>query len=175
MPASLSQSRISANGFTLVEILLYLSLSATLLLSISFLLLMMFRGQTERQVIAEVEEQGQFALEVLTQAIRNADSITVPGTVGVSSTSLTLAMASSTVNPTVFTMTSGTLRIIKGTGASTLVTSSRVAMSGLSILNVSRTGTPGALRIQFTLTYVTSTNSQEYSYAQIFTGSATLR
>jgi len=50
-----------------------------------------------------------------------------------------------------------------------------VTVSGLTFQNLSRSATPGTVRIQFTLTHVNPAGRNEYSFAKTFIGSATLR
>lgn len=52
---------------------------------------------------------------------------------------------------------------------------SRVTVSNLTFSNLSRPGTPGTVRIQFTLTHINPEGRQEYNFSKTFYDTATLR
>jgi prepilin-type N-terminal cleavage/methylation domain-containing protein len=95
-------------GYTLVELLLYLAILGVLMGSVTVFLGSALAVRVKNQSIAEVEQQGALLMDTITQAIRNADSITSPAT-GASGDTLTLAMASAGVNPTIFSGSSTVL------------------------------------------------------------------
>lgn len=79
------------------------------------------------------------------------------------------------VGKEVFDLSNGTLRIKDGGGAEVALTNDRVVASDLVFQNLSRAGTPGIVRVQFTLTYVNPSGRNEYDYQSKFVGSASLR
>lgn len=161
-------------GFTLVELLLYLGLSAIMILVIAIFFGTVLEARVQNQVIAEVEQQGAAALQRITQTIRNADNITLPA-IGGSASSLTLDMVPVAVDPTVFDLSGGVIRITEGAGSTVALTNARITASALTFQNLSRASTPGTIRIQFILTHVNPSSRQEYTYARTFYGSASLR
>lgn len=161
-------------GFTLVELLLYLGLSAIMILVIATFFQTMLSARAQNQVIAEVEQQGAQVIQRITQTIRNADNITSPA-IGASAASLTLDMAPVGVDPTVFDLSSGVARVTEGAGSPVALTNTRVTVSGLTFQNLSRASTPGTVRVIFILTHVNPSSRQEYNYARTFYGSASLR
>lgn len=162
------------SGFTLVELLLYIGLAATLLLSISVFLSISLESQAKNQTIAEVEQEGQRVLQLITQTIRNASSTNYP-TASNSSSSLSLITPIPSKNPTVFNLVSSTIFITEGVVQSTPLTSSRLTVSNLQFDNFSRINTRGIIRVSFTLTYNNLTGRNEFDYSKIFYGTATLR
>jgi type II secretory pathway pseudopilin PulG len=164
----------SLTGFTLIEILLAVGIAATLITAASALLQITLQSRIKNQVIAEVEQQGVQVLHVIAQAGRNAETITAPA-VGASGASLTLDVVTAANDPTVFDLSSGTIRITEGTGSAVSLTNSRVTASALTFQNLSRSGTPGTFRATFTLTHVNPTGRNEYAYTKTFYGSASLR
>lgn len=161
-------------GFTLIELLLYISISSIILLSISLFLSILIKSRVKNQTIAEVEQQGLQVMQIITQTVRNSTTINSPAQ-GVSDTSLSINTIVPANNPTVFDLSSSAIRIKEGTAAVIPLINSRVAASGLSFSNLSLTGTPGTVRIQFTLTNINNVGTNEYSFAKTFIGSATLR
>jgi hypothetical protein len=153
---------------------LYLALFAVIVGSISGLLYTILQSRIKNQVIAEVEQQGMQTIALITQTARNATTLTSP-TIGTSSATLSLAVPTVSLSPTVFNLASSSIRITEGAGGSVALTNSRVTASALSFQNLSRVGTNGTVRIQFTLTHINPANKNEYDYTKTFMASATLR
>jgi type II secretory pathway pseudopilin PulG len=170
----LRNSARGRSGFTLIELILYVGIIGVLLLVISTFLSLLLQSRIKNQVIGEVEQQGLHAMRLITQTVRNADTINAPAT-GASGASLSLNTYTAAVNPTVFDLSGGVLRIKEGADAVVPLTNARVTASSLSVQNLTRTSTPGVLRIQFTLTAVNASGRNEYSYQKTFIGSASLR
>lgn len=162
------------SGFTLVEVLLYVTISGFLLLSTSLFLSTLLESRIKNQTIAEVEEQGIGALQIMTQAIRNADTINAPAS-GASASTLSVNTIVAGNNPTVFDLSSGALHIKEGSASAIALTNARVVVSALTFQNLSRAATPGTMRIQFTVTAVNPSGRSEYSFSKTFIASATLR
>ncbi len=161
-------------GFTLVELLLYVGTASILLLATSLFFFVLLQSRVKNQTIAEVEQQGLQVMQSITQTVRNAEAITVPSA-GISTSSLTLDVVAAASDPTVLHESSGVIRITEGIGSPVALTNSRVTASGLAFQNLSHAGTPGTVRIQFTLTQVNPEGRNEYSFSKTFIGSATLR
>ncbi|MDP2656077.1 MAG: prepilin-type N-terminal cleavage/methylation domain-containing protein [bacterium] len=170
--------RIATNqtqsGFTLVELLLYVSIASIILLAISGLLSVLLHARIKNQTIADVEQQGVVVMQEITQVLHNASDVDSP-TIGTSASSLSVHTYTAGNNPTVLDLSSGVLRIKEGANAFVPLTNTRVTASNFTVQNLSHTGTPGTVRIQFTLDHVNPEGRNEYSYSKIFIGSATLR
>lgn len=161
-------------GFTLLELLLYIATSAAILLIISGFLSVLLRARIKNQTVADVESQGQAVMRVITQTIRNSALVNSPAQ-GASLTSLSLNTYTPISSPTIIDLSAGTLRIKEGAAAEIPITNSRVVVSGVSFQNLSRTGSPGTIRVQFTLTRINLSGRSEYDYTKTFTSSASLR
>lgn len=166
-----SQQRV---GFTLIELLLYVGTISIILSSISLFFLLLIESRVKNQTIAEVEQQGLQVMEMATQIARNAQNINAPSQ-GVNAPSLSLNIITAGNDPTVFDLLGGVIRITEGTGAPVALTNARVIASGLTFQNLSYAGTPGTIRIQFTLTHTNLSGKNEYAFTKTFIGSATLR
>lgn len=159
-----------ASGFTLIELLLYVGLLSFMLLSISVFLATLLQSRVKYQTMSEVEQQGEQVMRIITQSIRNSTTISTPA-VGTSGASLSLAVLVPN-NPTVFDVSAGVLRMTEGVASPVALTNSRVAASSVTFYNLSRTGTPGVVRIEFTLTHVNTSGLNEFMYSKSFSGSA---
>lgn len=160
-------------GFTLIELVLYVAISATLLGVVMSLYFTLARTQARQQSIAEVEQQGAAALSLLLQTTRNAQFVVSP-TPGTASTTLILTTYAAAMNPTVFFVASSTLYVTEGSSTPVALTNSQVVISQLSFLNVAASTTDGSIKVQFMLSYA-STTHYETNYASFFTSSATVR
>ena len=165
---------IKKTGFTLIELLIYMVIVSMLFGSVVSLFLVFTHARAKQQAIAEVETQGSATLALMTQTIRNANTITTPANSATTTTlSVTTYLASTT--PTVFDLAGGVLRITEGSNAPIPLTNSQVIISNLAFLNLARSGTYGSVKIQFTTTYATTSKRFDQNYAQTFYGSATVR
>lgn len=166
--------RKKINGFTLIELLLYVSLIGIVVMSTTVFLSILQNQRVKSQVIAEVEDQGVYALRVLTQIIRNSTVINSPA-VGVSDTAASFTVPTGSLSPTTATLSGGSIELTEGANAPVSLTTSRVTVSSLSFHNLSRTGTPGTIRIAFTVSYNSSAGTTVYGYSKTFTSDASLR
>lgn len=164
----------SSAGFTLVEFLLYIAISSSvLLLAVTFLGTTLEAG-VKNQSITEVDQQGILAMEILTQTIRNASSISLPNPGGNGST-LMLTVPNAGESPTTVTTGGTALTLQKGLGSPAALTNTFVEVTNLQFENRSASGSPGTVRIRFTLSRVNGSGRNEYTYTKDFIGSASLR
>jgi Tfp pilus assembly protein PilW len=162
----------SPKGFTLMELILYVFVSSIILLAITFGLFLALESRTRQQTVAEVNQQGLQVMQLITQTIRNAKSVTTPS-FGTSSSTLSLQTSDGTRNPTVFYASSTSLYMTEGTTSPVRLTNSHVKISNIVFQNISSAGaTQGVVEISFTLSFASSTNRNEYSYTKDFVGSA---
>jgi type II secretory pathway pseudopilin PulG len=161
-------------GFTLLEVLLYVGIFGILILSISGFFSLIINSRIKGQVIMEVQDQGAYLVNFITQKIRNAEGITSP-TIGLSDTSLSLDVTNINDDPTIFNVSGDVLYVTEGAESPVNLTNSRVLISGVNFNNVSLVNSPGLISFQFTLSHVNSEGRQEYEYTKTFYGSAGIR
>lgn len=142
--------------------------------SVSGLYFLLLQTRVKNQVVAEVEQQGIQVMQIATQAVRNAETINSPAP-GAGAALLSVNTLIVGNNPTVFDFASGGVRIKEGTAVAIALTNSRVTASNFIFQNLSRIGTPGTVRIQFTLTHINPSGRNEYDFSKTFIGTATLR
>ncbi len=158
-------------GFTLVEVVLYIAIVATLLLAISGFLVNMLAANTKNNVITEVDQQANQVLSLIEEVGQNATAVTLP-IAGATGGTLTFTMPSAVT--TIFTQTAGAITVNEGSGAVSL-TNSRVLSSGFSANNLTAGVTSGTVRVQFTLSYVNNSGRSEYNYTKNYVTSVTIR
>jgi len=149
-------------GFTLIEFLLYLGIFVIVLVLTSGFLWNIIFGNIKASAYQEVQQSGSFALMKMTQEVKRALAINGP-LPGATSTSLSLAMASSTLDPTIFDVAGGKLRISSGSPPDyQYLTSQQVVVTSLQFTNLSYENKPGTVRIEMTLEYLNPNNRSEY-------------
>lgn len=161
-------------GFTLIEFLLYIGLTGVMVLVIGAIGLNILLSSAKHQVMEEVADNGRRALDVIGQSVTNAIGVNSP-TVGTTSTSLSLQMADAAKNPTIFDLSSGTLRITEGVGSPVAITSSKITVTSMQFTNVAASGVPGAIRTQITLQHVNPQNRPEYVMTKTFYTTSTIK
>jgi len=158
-------------GFTLFELILYVSITSTILVAVIGFAFLLLSVQVKSQVITEVEQQGIQVLQIVSQHIRNAETITSP-TAGSSASSLTLDDEGVTI---VFSESDGEFQMTEDGGDSISLTNDRVTISGLNFTNLTKTGTPSIIRTEFTITHVNLEGRNEYDYSKTFYTSSQVR
>jgi prepilin-type N-terminal cleavage/methylation domain-containing protein len=165
-------------GFTLIELLIYVAIFASIIGAVVGLALLASSQKVMSQNTADINYQGEAVMAMITQTVRRSTAISSPNP-GNTSGTLTLAMASASVNPTVFgSVTDATttrMRIGEGNPAIyNNLTNGRAVLSDLTFTNMSNPSTKGSVQIRFTLRYNTTSNRPELQFAKTFYGAATI-
>lgn len=135
---------------------------------------LVFDARTKDMVVSEVEQQGDFALQMISTSIRNATAINSP-TPGTSASSLSIETLIPTNNPTVFSLLNGVIIIKEGSASAVELTNSRVKVNSLNFQNLSQTLANDNIRTSFAISYHSSSTQQVYNYSRNFYNSASLR
>ena len=164
------------NGFTLLEILLYLAIFGATIGSVIGLAQVSLGQRVKSQVISEVNYQADAALASISQAIKTASSVTSPA-LGTSSSSLTLAMPNPSLNPTVFESydngNTTRLRLSEGNPPTRYyLTNSHSVLANLNFSNYGLAGTKGSIQTRFDLSYKNDAGRDEYDFSKSFYGTA---
>lgn len=161
-------------GFTLIEIMIYIALTAMLMVALSSFLNMTLESQVKVDTMNNVENNGWRAVSYIDQTIRNSTGITSP-TEGQSVSTLTLTMADASKNPTVFSITDGQLYIQEGIGDPVSLLPVNVIISNLTFTNAATSGMPALIRYEFDLENNSPSDRQEYVYSKNFFSSTGIR
>lgn len=168
--------RYDQNGFTLVEVILYVGIFSLIISGIVGLAALSIAQRTKNQTRADLDYQGQAVMSLITKSIRQAKSVTSPSP-GSSDSTLTLAMNDPSVDPTIFddlNHASFDSVEINEAGTTSQLTNSRVTLSNLKFSNMSVGSTTNSIMVQFDLTYRNQLNRREFDYTQSFSGGATI-
>ena len=163
-----------SRGFTLVELIIYIAIASIMFGAIASFVFVLLESRNKNIVINEIEQQGLFALETITQTVRNAKDINTPA-LGTDSTSLSIDVVDGSSNPTVFAISNNVINITEGIGSLISLTNSHISATNISFKNLSRTDTPDIIKIQFTLEYNNPAKKAEFNYSKTFYGSSSVR
>lgn len=161
-------------GFTLIETLLYILLISMFLLISSALLIQILQGMQKSDQLYEVNEGGTAAMTRILTTIRNAESITTP-LQATTSSQLILATTATSTNPTMFFVQNEILKMKAGASATTTLTADEVRVLDMVFTNVGATGTPGSVRVEFTVNANQTDVGSGKNASKAFSGSATIR
>lgn len=162
-------------GFTLVEMLLYVSICSIFLFSVSLLMGSLASSRVKNQVVNEVNQQGFQVMHLMTQTIRNARSIEYPAR-GASSSTLQLTTGDPILNPTFFFASSSVLYSREGGALPLSLTNKKVLVNNLIFENISAsTSLEQVIKIRFTIDYDAKDLKEGYIFSKNFSGTATLR
>jgi prepilin-type N-terminal cleavage/methylation domain-containing protein len=164
----------SARGFTLIEILLALGISATVIVITSAILVLALGARAKSEALNEAGNEGRQATEVIAQTIRNAESISTPAD-GASGNSLELAMLSGAQDPTTIELRNGKIMMKEGNQDPVALTGNKVKVDNLTFRNLSGSGSPGIVQVEIDLQAVNPQNLQSFSASFTFQTSAALR
>lgn len=162
---------IRQSGYTLIELLLYIAIISTLLVGITAFFGLSAEARIKDQSVTEVNQQGTAAMEYITQAVRNATSVSSP-TAGGNDSSLILVVPTGSLSPTIFSLNGTVLQVQEASTAAVALTSAKVQVSGLVFKNLTRSGTNGAIQITFTVSRTSTSGRPEFDYQKTFTTTA---
>jgi Tfp pilus assembly protein PilW len=138
-------------GFTIMELVLYMGLFIILLTVLAQLFTAAIESQLSSQMFSYVQQDGRFILSRLQYDIENASSVTTPGAIGATSTSLAI-------------VNNGTTYTYSLTGSNVLVNGIQLngfntAVSNLSFQKIGNSGGKPTVKLSFTITSLTKKNS----------------
>lgn len=161
-------------GTTLIETLIYVAIFSFFVVSLISFSVGMTSSRLNNQIILEVNYQGSRAINVITQALRNADSVVEPA-VGVVGSSLNITTDSPATNPTVFYLSDGVMYVSEGGMQPIALTNDKITISNLFFSNLSVVSKPSTIQIRFTASNSVANARPEENYKSNFYGTASFR
>lgn len=144
------------NGFTLIEILVYIAVFAIVAGLLIGILSTATRVQNRETAAAEITQQLEFVLQNIQRYVRESSNIDIP--TGSATSTLKLRTNNSSTDPIlIFTDASNTaIYIQQGTGASTTLTSNRVLIGNFSVTKYENPSGHATIQLDMTLNYNTA-------------------
>lgn len=136
-------------GFTLLELVIYIAVVGLVLVSATMFSFEFAASQAKSAALEEVNRNARFAVSRIAAEIREAADLNAGSSVfGSNPGTLSLATATGATDPTVFTVTGGTLNIRQGAGPVLPLTSSKVDVTEFTLENLSTAGKTKAVRVR---------------------------
>ena len=145
------------NGFTLVELTIYIALFVVVSALATEFLWSIVLGNIKETAFQEVQQNGRFVITKISQEIKKATEIN-----NLALNSLSLQMADPKLNPTIFDLSDGKLRITQGTNPSYYLTTDQVIVNSLQFTDLSYDDTPGIIQIKMEINHINPANRREY-------------
>jgi type II secretory pathway pseudopilin PulG len=139
-------------GFTLIELLIYMSLLSGFLIVITELFASILNVKLESEATSAVEQDGRYILTRLSNDISKSSSISAPGSLGSTTSSLVMAVSGITYT---YSLNGNNFQITNNLGINNLNSSE----SNISAVSFQKIGNPGGketIKIGFTITSATS-------------------
>ncbi len=155
--------RTTQTGFTLVELLVVMGLLSGFMIILTDIATASVDVQNESAATSSVAQDGRYILARLSYDITRATSVTTPGSLGATATSLMLVIGG--VNHT-YSLNGTNLQLASSLGTYN-VNGSESTVSGFSVQRLGNVGGKDTLRITFTVT--SKARDDQGQRAQTFT------
>lgn len=150
-------------GFTLIELIIYSAIVATILVVASTFAWQIIQGDIKVGAYREIEQNATFGMEKITAAIRNSSKIVQPNDPGESGAFLKLNIQKEAgETPVRFEISGGKLIMKEGDAAPYPLTADLVKVTNLKFTNLSYRNTPATIRIEMTVEYSNPSGRSEY-------------
>ena len=152
------------SGFSLLELLIYITILSILMVVISNSFISLSKGQGQTQARSEVDASIRFANELIRQDLKNASIVSVP-TLGVPSTSLTLTRGGVVI---VYDVSGGILRRKEGLATPVNVTDLNITVSNPTFTRIENTNTvfnKTNIAIKIFMTFSYNSTSSDWTYS----------
>lgn len=166
------------NGFTLVEVLIYLAIIGIVITSFLYFGISIFGYRNKSFAVQEVQANQRMALGVISQKIRLAKSVNVSqSTFDTDPGILSLAMDDSSKNPTIIKLdqADGVMQIAEGGTSTTTVTSQSVRVKNLIFTNLTSTSSAPNIGINLTIEFNNTNQDINFNYSDDLYTAVSLR
>ncbi|TSC55866.1 MAG: Uncharacterized protein G01um101418_555 [Parcubacteria group bacterium Gr01-1014_18] len=159
----------SQKGSSLVEVIFYITVLALFVISMTMFNIDLLSGSAKLRTIQSVQDNLRFPIHKMSTDIRRSTGVNIGSSVfdthpGV----LSLQMASAGEDPTVYSISSGRLRVQRGAASPEFVTSSNVIVTNLVFKNLSVSGKTRNIQVLLTVSHDNPENINEYSWTESF-------
>lgn len=153
-------NQIKKPGFTLIELILYLSIVTIVMSALIPFAWSVITSGTKNSTQQHLFSQARFVSEKIKREIRNASDIN-----SVAATSISLATSTPSTNPTIIDLSGGQIRITQGAGSAVNLLANNTTASDLTFTDFS-SGDDLTKHIQFTLSLETNFSSAGHEYQE---------
>lgn len=151
------------SGFTLIELILYISIVALVLNTMVYFAWNIIGGSVKSNSQQEVFSQARFISERIKYEIRNANGIN-----SVAATSISLAVDPPANNPTIISLSGNKLQIKQGGSSAVDLNSADTAITNVNFVDyTSSDNKTKNIQLSFTISDLTGSSRQEYKVSDI--------
>lgn len=147
----------SKSGFTIIEVLLYLSLSVVMVALMGGIGVNVMSGMLSTKAEEELEYSNQFITETIRRIGSEATAIESPLS-GEASSSLMLSMLDTSKNPTLIQIRDNQLIVQQGASAPLILSGRNIVVSDIEFSNVTYEGGEGSVRMELSMGLVNPSN-----------------
>lgn len=161
----------ATQGFTLIEMIIYIAVVAVLLTLLAGSVVNILRVRAKNQAASHVQYNARLMLDRLSEASRHAEAVNIgTSTFGSDPGVLSFDMVDLLDDPTVFSLTSddGAFQVSIAGAAAEQVTTDDVSVTNFTLTNLTSTEDLGIIQVEFTVETVNASGSPLYDYAQSF-------
>ena len=164
-------------GFTLLELLVFTAIFTIVTIGFVAALIEVLHVQSEESTATEVKTQGQFLMQQIQYYVQSARLVDMTPDVATGTLQLRETVASSSFDPTIITIASGTAYLIQGVnGTLQPLTSNKVAITNVSFTrhyNLNNSSMAyGADSVSYSFTMAANAVNATQQYSQTFQSAA---
>jgi prepilin-type N-terminal cleavage/methylation domain-containing protein len=156
------------SGFTLIEVLIYIAIVALVITTLVQFILSISQSRNKNYVVQEVQGNVRSVVDIISRNVRSATDIQLAtSTLGTDPGVLVLTMASSSLNPTIFSLSAddGVAQIKQGSQTTTTLTSDEVRVTNFVFIDTTGSSTRKHMKLEMTVESA-STDSVDVRYDQ---------
>lgn len=154
------KNRQFQQGFTIIELLMYMGIFSILLLALFQIFTSVFDIQAETQATSSVEQDGKYILTRIIYDIQRASAITTPSAIGAQGSSLQLTIGTATYT---YALLNGTLVLTSDVDTNAQMNSYDTTISSLSFTKLGNTNGKNVV----TVSYVITSNTKRSSGSEV--------
>lgn len=162
------------SGFTLVEILLYLSLFAVVVLGSVAFIHTMLETNIKTKTILAADTEANHVLSIITQSIRDSATVLSPSK-GNENSILAIQTFNEQYPSIVFGIINNALVVSEIGQSTTTLTSNKIKISNLKFTNIGTINGKDSIKISFTVNTQGESGRQEYNYEKTYEATASAR
>lgn len=164
----------AAEGFTLLEFMIYFALIAVVVGAITTFSIDVIRTRSKTAVIAEVEQNMRFGMQRILRTVRQASKLNVgASTFNDDNGVLSVDMVAASNTPTVFDLSGGVLRIKEGSAPAAPLTSPLVTVTKLRFAKDNLGGNNNAVTTEMTVVWSGGDGGGDATFTYSASASAT--
>ncbi len=164
------------SGFTLIELTIYIALTAIVVVALLKIMLTVIGSQEKTEMTSHVQQELRMTMDRMTYTARNAVSVNTGSSIfGASGGTLSLAMSGSSINPTVFFLSGSSIYSAEAGTNTGALTSSKILVDELQFTNLTATGASATVKIEVHGTDVVAGGDKTYEDEMGISTSVTLR